>query len=506
MSDLLTFSFSRSGLPKKGTIVAFCGAKGALSQSASELDAEGAISKAIKAAEFKGSGMKHIDIWTPQGTALDRVVLFGVEDAGALSERDWMELGGKIGAATSSAARVSVMADFPIAPKSSDNAQTDAAAKDLVGMALGMTLGAYRFDRYKSSKDEKGKKKDDKSTKYTLVGKGATAARNLWPQTAGVGDGVMFARDLVNEPANVLTPAEFADRAKDLERLGVKVQLLGEAELRRLKMGALLGVSQGSENPPRVAIMEWNGGKPKSAPIAFIGKGVTFDTGGISLKPAGGMEDMKGDMGGAAAVAGLMHALAARKARANVIGIIGLVENMPDGKAQRPGDVVTSMSGQTIEVINTDAEGRLVLCDLLWHCKEKYNPKFMINLATLTGAIMVALGHHRAGLFCNDDGLAGQIFAAGEVTGDLVWRMPLGKEYDKLIDSKVADMKNVGGRMAGSVTAAQFLKRFVDDVPWAHLDIAGTAMGSPKSAINTGWSSGFGVRLLDRLVKDNFEK
>ena len=328
----------------------------------------------------------------------------------------------------------------------------------------------------------------------------------MWLSANGVSDGVILARDLVNEPANVLTPVEFAARASALQSLGVKVEILGEAEMRKLGMAALLGVSLGSRLPPRMAVMQWNGGKPKQQPIAFVGKGVTFDTGGISIKPAGGMEDMKGDMGGAAAVTGLMHALAVRKAKANVIGIIGLVENMPDGLAQRPGDIVKSMSGQTIEVINTDAEGRLVLGDLLWYCKERFKPKFMINLATLTGAILVALGHHHAGLFSNDDELSENLTNAGLATREKLWRMPLGPEYDKLIDTKNADMKNTGGRMAGSITAAQFLQRFVGDVPWAHLDVAGTAMGSPQNEINHSWASGFGVRLLDRLVQDNYEK
>ena len=251
--------------------------------------------------------------------------------------------------------------------------------------------------------------------------------------------------------------------------------------------------------------MQWKGGKAKDAPIAFVGKGVVFDSGGISIKPGAGMEEMKGDMGGAAAVAGLMHALAARKAKVNAVGIIGLVENMPDGNAQRPGDIVTSMSGQTIEIINTDAEGRLVLADALWYCNDRFKPRFMINLATLTGAILVALGNQHAGLFSNDDELAARLSAAGEATGEKLWRMPLGSEYDKLIDTKNADMKNTGGRSAGSITAAQFLKRFVDDTPWAHLDVAGTAMGSPSSEINQSWASGFGVRLLDRLVADHYE-
>ena len=291
----------------------------------------------------------------------------------------------------------------------------------------------------------------------------------------------------------------------DFVKLGVGVEILDVKAMTKLGMGALLGVSQGSARPGRTVIMRWNGGKRGDQPVAFIGKGVCFDTGGISIKGAASMEDMKGDMGGAACVVGLMHALAARKAKVNAIGAIGLVENMPDGNAQRPGDIVTSMSGQTIEIINTDAEGRLVLADVLWYVAKKFKPKFMVDLATLTGAIMVALGTEHAGLFSNNDELAERLTKVGLSTGERVWRMPLGPEYDKQIDSQFADMKNTGGRHGGSITAAQFLQRFVDDTPWAHLDIAGTAMGAPKSDINHSWGSGFGVRLLERLVAEHYE-
>jgi leucyl aminopeptidase len=321
----------------------------------------------------------------------------------------------------------------------------------------------------------------------------------------GVAAGVIIARDLVNEPPNVLFPEEFARRAGQLRKLGVKVEVLDVKAMTKLGMGALLGVGQGSTQPSRTVIMRWNGGKRGEQPVAFVGKGVCFDTGGISIKPAGNMEEMKGDLGGAACVAGLMHALAARKAKVNVIGAIGIVENMPDGNAQRPGDIVTSMSGQTIEIINTDAEGRLVLADVLWYVAQKFKPKFMVDLATLTGAVLVALGTEYAGMFSNNDQLAERLAAAGQATGERVWRMPLGPEYDKLIDSQFADMKNTGGRYGGSITAAQFLQRFVDGTPWAHLDIAGTAMGAPKTDTNQSWGSGYGVRLLDRLVAEHYE-
>ena len=316
----------------------------------------------------------------------------------------------------------------------------------------------------------------------------------------------MLARDLVNEPANILYPEEFARRATALKKLGVAVEVLDERAMKKLGMNALLGVGQGSVRDSRVVVMRWNGGRKGAAPVAFIGKGVCFDSGGISIKPAAGMEDMKGDMAGAACVVGLMHTLASRKAKVNAVGVIGLVENMLDGNAQRPGDIVTTMAGQTIEIINTDAEGRLVLADVLHYVNTRFKPQFMVDLATLTGAIIVALGQEYAGLFCNDDMLAERLANAGEATGERVWRMPLGPEYDKMIDSKFADMKNTGGRHGGAITAAQLLQRFVGKTPWAHLDIAGTALGSPQTEINRSWNSGWGVRLLDCLVEENYER
>jgi len=390
---------------------------------------------------------------------------------------------------------VTVLAELPDAAMQPDQAAT---------IAAGARLRAYRFDRYKT------KKKDGENgtlrAQLSLAVEDVAAARKAFAGTAHIVDGVVLARELVNEPPNVLYPEEFARRAAQLRKLGVIVEILDTKAMTKLGMGALLGVAQGSARPGRTVIMRYNGGKRGEAPVAFVGKGVCFDTGGISIKGAANMEDMKGDMGGAACVVGLMHALAARKARVNAVGAIGLVENMPDGNAQRPGDIVTSMSGQTIEIINTDAEGRLVLADVLWYVAKKFKPKFMIDLATLTGAIMVALGTEHAGLFSNNDELAERLVKAGIDTGERVWRMPLAPEYDKLIDSQFADMKNTGGRHGGSITAAQFLQRFVDNTPWAHLDIAGTAMGAPKTDINQSWGSGFGVRLLERLVADYYEK
>ena len=379
-------------------------------------------------------------------------------------------------------------------------------ADQAADLAQGVRLRGYEFDRYKTKR-----KDDDKppAVRNVTVAVGDVgAARKAYERRAAVSDGVILARDLVNEPANVLYPEEFARRAKKLKKLRVAVEVLDAKAMKKLGMNALLGVAQGSRREGRVVVMRWNGGKAGQTPVAFVGKGVCFDTGGISIKPASNMEDMKGDMAGAACVVGLMHALAARKARVNAIGIVGLVENMPDGNAQRPGDIVKSMSGQTIEIINTDAEGRLVLADVIWYAAQRFKPKVMVDLATLTGAIIVALGQEYAGMFSNNDELAERLTKAGSGTGELVWRMPLAPEYDKMIDSKFADMKNTGGsRWGGAITAAQFIKRFVDDkIPWAHLDIAGTGFDSRQTDINKSWGSGWGVRLLDRLVADYYEK
>ena len=489
----ITQSFTSSGTPSKGTVVVFADDKGNLNAAGQELDKAGILSKAMTASDFKGKFLSITSLLVPEGTNLDRVIIVGLGKLKELTEYSWLRLGGKLAGQLGSAGKAAIMMQLPGEEVPTPNQMAD--------VALGMKLNAYRFTRHKTDKSSK------KPTKLavTFHTEQAAAVKKVWNRTSGVGDGAIFARDLVNEPANVLTPKEFAKRAKALEKLGCKVEILDEKAMGKLKMGALLGVAQGSRNPPRMAIIQWSGGKAKEKPVAFVGKGVTFDTGGISIKPAGGMEDMKGDMGGAAAVAGLMHALAARKAKVNAVGIIGMVENMPDGNAQRPGDIVTSMSGQTIEVLNTDAEGRLVLADALWYCNKRFKPKFMINLATLTGAILVALGNQHAGLFSNNDELSENLATAGLDTQEKVWRLPLGPEYDKLIDSKNADMKNIGGRLAGSITAGQFLQRFVKDTPWAHLDIAGTAMASPKNEINQSWASGFGVRLLDRLVANNYE-
>ena len=318
-------------------------------------------------------------------------------------------------------------------------------------------------------------------------------------------DGVFFTRDLINAPANILTTSSFADQLLALSELGIIVEVLDEPELEKLGMRTLLCVGQGSVSPSKVVVMHWNGGGSE-APFAFVGKGVVFDTGGISLKPAAGMEDMTMDMGGAGVVAGAMKALALRKAKANVVGVVGLVENMPSGNATRPGDVIKSMKGDTVEVINTDAEGRLVLADILWYTQERFNPTGMIDLATLTGAIIIGLGHEMAGVFSNSDILSKQFISAATAEGEGAWRMPLGQAYDKQLKSRIADMKNVGGRAASSITAGQFLKRFVkDNTPWAHLDIAGVASIAQESAFSPKGATGWGVRALNRMIADSYE-
>jgi leucyl aminopeptidase len=525
----------RAGKPKGAqTLVIFMGQDFAFADVTRKLiggEGEALIKKAASAAKFKGKASTALDIIAPAGLAADRLLVIGtgpVKDekskAGkaekskeaevgkekaqeAVKPADYTSLGGFVVGRLGQGTVAMIAFDLPRPPQ-----DPAAAAADLM---LGMKLRDYKFDLYKTKKKEDAE--ENGQTEVYLAVDEPSAARREAKARDAIAEGVIIARNLVNEPANILYPEEFAKRSKELEKLGVEVEILDEAAMRALGMGSLLGVGQGSERESRLVTMRWRGTKtgketakdnskdPKNKPIAFVGKGVCFDTGGISIKPAAGMEDMKGDMAGAACVVGLLHSLASRKAKVDVIGAIGLVENMPGPKAQRPGDIVKSMSGQTIEVINTDAEGRLVLADVLWYVQDKFKPKFMIDLATLTGAILVALGQEHAGLFSNDDELSEKLAEAGKATGEKLWRLPLGPAYDKLIDSKFADMKNTGGRHGGSITAAQFLQRFVNGTPWAHLDIAGTGMSSPANDINQSWGSGFGVRLLDRLVADNYE-
>jgi leucyl aminopeptidase len=448
------------------------------------------IEKAAKIVDFKGKKHSSLTLLSPEGVDAERVFVIGLGKADERNKVEPLKLGGILMGLLSSERSVSVITAVPDAPFDEDA---------IAEVALGMRLRAYTFDSYKTTKKDDDKPKG--TTHITLHVADTAAMKKALKRREAIAEGVEMARTLVNEPPNVLYPEAFAERASALSKLGVEIEVLDEKALKKIGMRALLAVGQGSHFESRVVVMRWNGGEKGVAPVAIVGKGVTFDTGGISIKPAEKMEDMKGDMAGAACVVGLMHSLAARKAKANVLGIIGLVENMPDGKAQRPGDIVTSLSGQTIEIINTDAEGRLVLGDLLTYVQDQYQPTQMINLATLTGAILVALGQEHAGLFSNNDALCDAITTAGKTTGETVWRMPMGETYDKIIDSKFADMKNSGGRYAGSITAAQFLHRFVkDDRPWAHLDIAGVGMASPESDICKSWGSGWGVRLLNEWV------
>ncbi|TRW98130.1 leucyl aminopeptidase [Paracoccus sp. M683] len=377
-------------------------------------------------------------------------------------------------------------------------------------VALGLALRGYDFSIYHTeSSDDGGETAASAAEKprVTFMAKDPEALAKAAKDGAAVAEGVFFTRDLVNEPANILTTSDFADRLKAMEELGLTVEVLDEPELEKLGMRALLGVGQGSESPSKVVVMQWNGGKKGDAPLALVGKGVVFDTGGISIKPAAGMEEMTMDMGGAGVVAGVMRTLALRRAKANVVGLVGLVENMPDGRAQRPGDIVKSMKGDTIEVINTDAEGRLVLADVLWYAQQRFEPAAVIDLATLTGAVIIALGHDNAGVFANDDALAGDVLKAAGAEGEGAWRLPLGPGYDKLIKSRLADIKNTGGRPAGSITAAQFLQRFIrKDQPWAHIDIAGVALPPSATDLAPKGATGWGVMTLNRLVRDKFEK
>ena len=466
-----------------------------LSSAGEALDAAsgGALSRAMGPSRFTGAQDQTLDLVAPAGLHASRVLLVGAGPPDKLAD-----LGvERLAAQAYQAVKTSGVSMLELRLGDLTDAQAARAA-------LGVRLAAYRFDRYRTR--EKPEKKPS-VVKVRISCPDPAAATAAFEPLAALGDGVSFARDLVSEPANVLYPQEFARRVKALEDLGLEVEILGEAEMAELGMGSLLGVGQGSVRESQLAVMIWRGAEdPDAAPIAFVGKGVCFDTGGISIKPAAGMEEMKTDMGGAAAVAGAMHALAGRKAKVNAVGILGLVENMPDGNAIRPGDVLTSMSGQTIEVLNTDAEGRLVLCDAIWYCQQRFKPRAIVDLATLTGAILVALGDDMAGYYSNDETLASNLAAAGTAEDELLWRMPLHKPYDKKLDSLIADVKNItGNRYAGSVTAALFLQRFVTNSSWAHLDIAGTAWKSPGSSTIPEGASGFGVRLLNRLVADSYE-
>ncbi len=453
------------------------------------------VLQSAKASRFTGkTGQLHESFVSRDG-AVVRLALAGSGDGGAKDRLASLE---RAGAAVT--AKFIASGETTVTIDLSDAGLT---AHQAAAVVLGARLRGWRYDKYRTKLAT-----DQQASLTTIRIAGAPdGTEAAWQTEAALADGVELTRELVTEPANIIYPESFVERVRPrAEAVGLKVRVLDDAEMAKLGMGALLGVAQGSRRAARLLVLEWTGGAAGTKPTAFVGKGVTFDTGGISIKPAAGMEDMKWDMGGAGAVAGAMIAIAGRKAAANIVGICGLVENMPDGNAQRPGDVVTSMSGQTIEVINTDAEGRLVLCDCITWVQQEYQPTAIVDLATLTGAILISLGHEQAGIFSNDNTLAGQLIAAGNVSGDKLWRMPLGAAYDKLIDSPIADMKNVGPREGGSITAAQFIQRYVNKgTPWAHLDIAGMAWSAKPGATWEKGATGYGVRVLDQFVRDNLE-
>lgn len=498
----MKISFGEPALPKSGAVIVGVMEESKLTPTAAELDrrTDGALLRAISASRFSGKKDELLAILAPANLTMTRIILVGLGNAKSIDSAQMQNLGGSLLAHLNGAGEKEATV---VLDEIEGGLESGEAAANL---AYGAKLRSYRFDRYRTKEKPEQKPTLDR---LAVLSMGVASAKRRFQKLEKVADGVFFTRDLVSEPANIIYPETLAEQAKSLEGLGVEVEILDEKKMKKLGMGALLGVGQGSARPPRLVVMQWNG-NPKAqdaAPVAFIGKGVTFDTGGISIKPAAGMEDMKWDMAGAGVVIGLIKALAGRKAKVNAVGLVGLVENMPSGTAQRPGDIVASMSGQTIEVLNTDAEGRLVLADVLWYCQDRFKPRLMVDLATLTGAIIIALGHENAGLFANDDELAERLSAAGKVVGENLWRLPLADAYDREIDSDAADIKNIsGGRAGGSITAAQFLQRFVNKTPWAHLDIAGTAWSKKDKPTVPKGATAFGVRLLERFVAEHYEE
>ncbi|MEM8589533.1 MAG: leucyl aminopeptidase [Pseudomonadota bacterium] len=494
----MKISFAAPSLPKSGTLCLGVLEGGTLTPAAEAADdaSQGMLARAVKGSgRFTGKAEQILSVPAPADLPVDRVVLLGLGAPDTLNAHKAQRLGGVL-AAELLAAR-DAQAAVQIEGVDLDGAELAA------NLAYGARLRSYRFDKYKTGEKPE---KQPRLKGLKVLTKESAAAKKAFAALDQVASGVFATRDLVWEPANELYPQTFAERCLELADLGVEVEILDEKKMAKLGMGALLGVGQGSARDSRLVVMNYRGGKKSAAPVAFVGKGVTFDTGGISLKPAAGMWDMKWDMGGAGVVAGVMRALAWRKAKVNAVGVIGLVENMPSGNAQRPGDIVKAMSGTTIEVLNTDAEGRLVLADALWYTQDRFKPKAMIDLATLTGAIIISLGEHNAGLFSNDDALAEQLSAAGKAVDEQVWRLPMSDAYDRMIDADAADIKNIAGsRSAGSIVAAQFLQRFVNNVPWAHLDIAGVTWSSKGGPLAPKGGTGFGVRLLNQYVAEVHE-
>jgi leucyl aminopeptidase len=497
----MKISFTEFELPRSGAVVVGVWEEGVLTAPARQFDEAtgGAVTRALAVSpRFKGKRNELVPVVAPANLSASRIVLAGLGKPEAADARGLEDLGGTLVAHLNGAGETQAI--FAIDLGDAALSAADTAAR----LAFGAALRAYRFDKYRTS--ERPERKPSLAA-LTVAGPAAAAARRAYRDLAAAVEAVAFARDLVSEPANVIYPETLAAQAAGLSSLGLDVEILDEARMAALGMHAILGVAQGSVRPPRLVVMRWNGGAKGEAPLAFIGKGVTFDTGGISIKPAAGMGEMKWDMAGAGVVIGLMRLLAARTAKVNAVGVVGLVENMPSGSAQRPGDIVRSMSGQTIEVLNTDAEGRLVLADALWYCQDRFKPALMVDLATLTGAIIVALGHDHAGLFANNDELAERLVAAGKAVGEKLWRLPLDDSYNRAIDSDAADVKNIAGdRAAGSIIGAQFVQRFVNKVPWAHLDIAGVAWSKKDTPTVPKGATAFGVRLLDRFVADYYER
>jgi leucyl aminopeptidase len=489
---LIEVSLLTGALPDRGTVVVAVGLPASLGRAAAALDetSGGTLSRVLQTTGPLKHG-KTIDIVLPQGLGYDRVVLLGVGKPEGLKQLDREELGGGLARKLQGIGiREAVLGELGGLELGATAAE---AAADI---ARGAALATYAFRKYQKPEPDE-ETRFERLTLQLEEPAGETYLATIEATLAAVA----YARDLVTEPANILYPESFAKRCLELEKLGCEVRIMGPAELERLGMRAILAVGQGSVRPPYAVVIRWRGSDDEK-PIALVGKGVCFDTGGISLKPAAGMEEMKWDMGGAAAVVGAMHGIAGRKAKAHVVGVIGLVENMPSGSATRPGDVISAMSGKTIEVVNTDAEGRLVLADLLHYTKEELKPAAMIDLATLTGAVVVALGHENGGLFATDEALASTLLEAAKSTGEGLWRLPLGKPYSKHIKSQIADIKNVGrGREAGATAGAVFLQEFVGDVPWAHLDIAGVTWSSRDLPLAPKGATGFGVRLLDEAVR-----
>lgn len=496
----MKIDFLDRSIPTEGTLIigAFEGKK--LEGIAAEVDKKtnGSLTRAVKTKDFQGKKDETLRLTAPAGLKISEIILLGLGKEKEISELSLQELGAKIFCYLERCKDKSATVSFPA--QSIKNIDEDMATAHI---AFGALLRTWKFDKYQT------KKKDANKVHIQTLGfatKSPKNAKKAFEPMNQLAEGVFLTRHVVSEPPNVIYPESLAKIAKELKTFGVGIEVFNEAQMQKLGMNALLGVGQGSIRESQMVVLTWNGGPKSQAPLAIVGKGVTFDTGGISIKPAQDMDDMKYDMAGSGVVLGLMRTLAGRKAKVNVVGVMGLVENMPSGSAQRPGDVVKSMSGQTIEVLNTDAEGRLVLADALWYTQSRFKPKAIVDLATLTGAIVICLGQEHAGLFSNNDKLAKELADSGTVTGEKLWRLPLTEGYDKDIDSGVADVKNIGsGRGAGSITAAQFLQRFVNNVPWAHLDIAGTAWNKKGLPLSVKGATAFGVRLLNHWIQTHYE-